>query len=69
MGAGGGGGGTSSSQLYWFQFLFQKAMAHLIQGHELELAVAMGKVLGGVDEYTTVAVEMLSRRCEHLQKW
>ena len=44
-------------------------MASLIQGHELELAVAMGKVLGGVDEYTTVAVEMLSRRCEHLQKW
>ena len=44
-------------------------MSRLIQGHELELAVAMGKVLGNLDEHTTVAIEMLSRRCEHLGKW
>ena len=44
-------------------------MCRLIQGHELELAVDMGKVLGNLDEHTTVAIEMLSRRCEHLGKW
>ena len=49
--------------------LFQKAMCRLIQGHELELAVAMGKVLGNLEEHTTVAMEMLSRKCEHLGKW
>ena len=49
--------------------ILQKAMARLIQGHELQLAVAMGKVLGNLEEYTTVAMVMLSRRCEHLGKW
>ena len=44
-------------------------MSRLIQGHELELAVAMGKVLGNLEEHTAVATEMLSRRCEHLGKW
>ncbi|XP_053398741.1 WD repeat-containing protein 17-like [Mercenaria mercenaria] len=47
----------------------QKAMGRLIQGNELELAVAMGTVLGNLQQYTSVALEMLSRRCERLGKW
>ncbi|KAL5011845.1 hypothetical protein ScPMuIL_010396 [Solemya velum] len=47
----------------------QKAMSKLIRGHELELAVAMGMVLGNVPDQTAVALEMLSRRCEHLGNW
>ncbi|KAK3100008.1 hypothetical protein FSP39_013425 [Pinctada imbricata] len=47
----------------------QKAMWKLIQGHELELAVSIGTVLGNVPEQTYLAFEYLSRRCEHLQKW
>lgn len=48
---------------------FQKAMRSLIQGNELELAVAMGTVLGNLEQHTSVALEMLSRRCERLGKW
>ncbi|XP_060599181.1 WD repeat-containing protein 17-like [Ruditapes philippinarum] len=47
----------------------QKALGKLIQGNELELAVATGTVIGNLQEYTSVAIEMLSRRCERLGKW
>ncbi|XP_071125109.1 WD repeat-containing protein 17-like [Mytilus edulis] len=47
----------------------QGAIGILIRGHELELAVAMGTVLGNVSEQTYLAIEYLSRRCEHHSKW
>lgn len=47
----------------------QKAIGKLIKGNELELAVAMGTVLGNLQQYTSVAMEMLSRRCERLGNW
>ncbi|XP_052276761.1 WD repeat-containing protein 17-like isoform X3 [Dreissena polymorpha] len=47
----------------------QGALCRLIQGNELELAVAMGTVLGVHDSVMSVAMEMLSRRCERLSKW
>ncbi|WAQ98157.1 WDR17-like protein [Mya arenaria] len=47
----------------------QGAMSRLLQGNELELAVAMGTVLGGVDSLLHTAIELLSRRCERLGKW
>ncbi|KAL4230509.1 Anaphase-promoting complex subunit 4 WD40 domain [Mactra antiquata] len=47
----------------------QKAICKLIQGNELELAVSMGLVLGNLQSYTSLAIEMLSRRCERLGLW
>ncbi|KAJ8298038.1 hypothetical protein KUTeg_024569 [Tegillarca granosa] len=47
----------------------QKALWKLIQGQELELAVAIGTVLGNTPVQTYKAIEYLSRRCEHLGKW
>ncbi|KAL3878905.1 hypothetical protein ACJMK2_031231 [Sinanodonta woodiana] len=47
----------------------QKTITRLIQGNELELAVSVGLVLGNLTEHMAVAVELLSRRCEHLGKW
>ncbi|XP_012945972.1 WD repeat-containing protein 17, partial [Aplysia californica] len=47
----------------------KKAMSKLIRGHELELALSVGRVLGGATEETDVVLELLSRRCETLGKW
>ncbi|XP_069128955.1 WD repeat-containing protein 17-like [Argopecten irradians] len=47
----------------------QSAVWRLIQGHELELAVSIGTVLGNTPKQTNLAIEYLSRRCEHLCKW
>lgn len=47
----------------------QKALWKLIQGQELELAVAIGTVLGNTPVQTYKAIEYLSRRCEHLGNW
>ncbi|GFN83793.1 WD repeat-containing protein 17, partial [Plakobranchus ocellatus] len=46
-----------------------KAIAKLIRGHELELAVSIGQVLGNCPNETDVAIGFLSRRCEALGKW
>ncbi|CAG5133469.1 unnamed protein product, partial [Candidula unifasciata] len=47
----------------------KRAMSKLIRGHELELAVYIGRVLGGAPQETDIALELLSRRCEALGKW
>ncbi|KAK6173871.1 hypothetical protein SNE40_017251 [Patella caerulea] len=47
----------------------QNAMSTLIRGHELELAVSVGIVLGDVIQYVDYAVQLLSTRCERLGKW
>ncbi|XP_060065865.1 WD repeat-containing protein 17-like [Ylistrum balloti] len=47
----------------------ESAVWRLIQGHELELAVSIGTVLGNTPKQTNLAIEYLSRRCEHLCKW
>jgi len=44
-------------------------MCRLIQGNELETAVAMGMTFGNLDNLTSVAIELLSRRCERLGEW
>lgn len=46
-----------------------KALSKLIRGHELELAVSVGLVLGNYPKETDVALGLLSRRCEALGKW
>ncbi|XP_021348279.1 WD repeat-containing protein 17-like [Mizuhopecten yessoensis] len=47
----------------------ESAVWRLIQGHELELAVSVGTILGNTPKQTNLAIEYLSRRCEHLCKW
>ncbi|GFS08154.1 WD repeat-containing protein 17, partial [Elysia marginata] len=46
-----------------------RALSKLIRGHELELAVSVGLVLGTFQKETDVALGLLSRRCEALGKW
>lgn len=54
-------------------FTLQKALTTLLRGHELELAVSIAAVLGDSDESIMglkhIALQLLSRRCEHLGKW
>ncbi|XP_072040937.1 WD repeat-containing protein 17-like [Amphiura filiformis] len=49
----------------------QLALSKLIRGHELELAVCIGKVLKGNKHQPliTMATELLARRCESLENW
>nr|KAI8756432.1 WD repeat-containing protein 17-like [Biomphalaria glabrata] len=47
----------------------KKALSKLIRGHELELAMSVGLVLGGATSQTDIVLELLSRRCEALGKW
>ncbi|RUS73072.1 hypothetical protein EGW08_019169 [Elysia chlorotica] len=47
----------------------RRALSKLIRGHELELAVSIGLVLGNCPNETDVALGLLSRRCEALGKW
>ena len=49
--------------------VMQKAMQKLLRGNELELAVSVGLVLEDVEDLTSIAAELLSRRCEKLGKW
>ncbi len=44
-------------------------MQKLVRGNELELAVSVGVVMGGVEELTAAAAELLARRCETLGQW
>ncbi|KAK3740724.1 hypothetical protein RRG08_048968 [Elysia crispata] len=46
-----------------------RALSKLIRGHELELAVSVGLILGNCPDETDVALGLLSRRCEALGKW
>ena len=47
----------------------QRAMQKLLRGNELELAVSVGLVLEDVGDLTSIAAELLSRRCEKLGRW
>ncbi|XP_059144021.1 WD repeat-containing protein 17-like [Physella acuta] len=47
----------------------KKAISALIRGHELELALSIGQVLGNVCKETDIAIELLSRRCEGVGRW
>lgn len=52
-------------------FLLSKlAMAYLIRGNELELAVCVGTVLGGAAAPAThYALELLARKCMMIPTW
>ena len=52
-----------------FMFYVQRAMQKLLRGNELELAVSVGLVLEDVGDLTSIAAELLSRRCEKLGRW
>ncbi len=60
---------TPLPQTWLIPSVLQKALQKLIRGNELELAVSVGLVLEGLEELTSVAAELLSRRCETLGKW
>ena len=47
----------------------QAAMSKLIRGHELELAVSVGRVLTSAPRHTDLALGLLARRCEALGRW
>ena len=45
-------------------------MQKLLRGHSLELAASVGHVIGEeVADLTSVALELLARRCEKIGRW
>ncbi|KAG9479908.1 hypothetical protein GDO78_011761 [Eleutherodactylus coqui] len=49
---------------------FELAMANLIRGNELELAVCVGTVIGeGAEQATQYALELLARKCMTVTTW
>jgi len=66
--------GESSKMIVSFNdtiFLLSKlAMANLIRGNELELAISVGTVLGeSAAQATHYALELLARKCMTVTTW